>query len=170
MKRVILTLSQFGTILLTAFGGFYTRIAPPQDSLRFWPGYASLVAGVAFILIANVKDKFRSIILWISIILAIACPVLYYVKYQTLTAAYGQSQVICATVYTAKGADYTSKNPGKTREEFIKDFAGQTAEIWTEDSINGARVVLGLSYSAAVAFLAFAVLTGLQKAKPLKAP
>lgn len=168
MKRFILTLSQFGTLLLTAFGGFYSRIAPPEDSLKFWPGYASLVAGIAFILIANVKDKVRSVILWISFVPAIACPALYYVKYQGLVAAYGESPVICGTVYTAKGADYTSKNPGKTREELIKDFAGQTAEIWTEDSINRARLVLGLSYSAAVAFLAFAVLTGLQNAKPPK--
>jgi hypothetical protein len=85
---------------LTAFGGFYTRIAPPQDSLRFWPGYAALVAGVAFILISNVKDSVRSVILWISIIPAVACPALYYMKYQTLTASYGESQVINGTVYT----------------------------------------------------------------------
>jgi len=168
MKRFILTISQFGALLLTAFGGFYSRIAPPEDSLKFWPGYASLVAGVAFILIANVKDRVRSVILWVSIIPAIACPAVYYVKYQSLAAAYGESRIICGTVYTAKGADYASKNPGETREELIRDFAGQTAEIWTEDSINRARVALGLSYSAAVASLAFAVLTGLQNAKPPK--
>ncbi|MGB7283341.1 MAG: hypothetical protein WBE13_13845 [Candidatus Acidiferrum sp.] len=168
MKRFILTLSQFGSLLLTAFGGFYSRIAPPEDSLKFWPGYASLVTGVAFILIANVKNNVRSVILWISIVPAIVCPALYYVKYQSLTATYSESQVICGTVYTAKGVDYTSKNPGKTREELIRDFAGQTAEIWTEDSISRARVVLGLSYSAAIASLAFAVLTGLQNAKPPK--
>jgi len=165
MKRFLLTASQFGTFVLTAFGGFYTRIAPPQDSLKFWPGYASLIAGLAFILIANIKDKVRPAILWISIIPALACPAFYYVKYQRLTAAYGESQVICGTAYTPKGSDYTSKNQGKTKEELIQDFAGQTAEIWTEDSINEAKVVLGLSYSSAVGFLAFAALSGLQQAK-----
>jgi len=169
MKRFILTLSQFGTLLLTAFGGFYTRVAPPQDNLRFWPSYASLVAGIAFILVANVNNKVRSIILWVSVVPAIVCPAIYFMKYQALTATYGQSRVICGTMLTPKGADYTSKNPGISKEDLVKDFAGQTAEIWTEDSINRAQVVLGLAYSAAVASLGFAVLTGLQRAKLAKA-
>lgn len=170
MRNVFLSLSQFATFVMTAFGGFYTRIAPPQDSLRFWPGYASLVAGIVFIIITNIKhDKARFVILWISVLLALAFPTLYYMKYQSLTAAYGGSQVICGTVYTAKGADYTSKHPEKTKEEIIKDFAGQTAEIWTEDSISAARLILGLSYSVAVAFLSFAALTGLEQAKKLTA-
>jgi hypothetical protein len=167
-QSILLTLGQFTTFVMTACGGFYTRIAPPQDDLRFWPGYASLVAGIVFIIIANTKHKARAVILWISVLFALAFPALYYVKYQALTTAYGGSQVICGTVYTSKGADYTSKNPGKTKEEIIKDFAGQTAEIWTEDSINRARLVLGLSYSVAVAFFSFAVLTGLEQAKTPK--
>ena len=126
------------------------------------------MAGLAWILVANIKDRVRSTIFWISLFPAIACPLLYYVKYQSLTAEYGDSRVICGTVYTTKGADYASNNPEKTKEELIEDFAGQTAAIWTEDSINKARVVLGLFYSVAVAFLAFAALIKLQNAKPPK--
>lgn len=105
----------------------------------------------------------RSAILWVSIILFLVCTVFYYMKLQALTVPYGDARVIRGTVYTPKGADYTSKNPGKTTEEIIEDFAGQTEEIWTEGSINSTRLVLGLSYSAAVAFLELAVLACLRK-------
>ncbi len=138
----------------------------PQDDLRFWPGYASLIAGIVFILIANVGDKARSVILWISFIPAIGCPVLYFAEYQARTAPYGDSRVICGMVYTAKGADYASKNPGKSNEDLIRDFAGRTGEIWTDDSINQSRLLLGLSYSAAIGFFGFAALAGLERVKP----
>lgn len=166
LKRLGLTLSQLGTFVLTAFGGFYTRIAPPQDSLRFWPGFVSLVAGIIFIFVTNVRQKVLSVILGFSLVAAVGFPVLYYAAYQNLTAAYAQSQVICGTVYTVKGAEYASKSPGITKAELINAFAGQTAEIWTERSINKARLTLGLLYSLAAASLAFAISTALQKAKP----
>jgi hypothetical protein len=43
MKRFFLTIGQVGTFGLSAFGGFYERIAPPEDNLKFWTGLASLV-------------------------------------------------------------------------------------------------------------------------------
>jgi hypothetical protein len=169
MKRFFLGLSQFGAFTLTAFGGFYTRIAPPQDTLKFWPGYASLVAGIVFLVVANLSKKVRSVIFWISAVLAVIFPISYYVHYQNRTATYGQDRVICGTVYTVKGSEYSARNPGITREELIKDFAGQTAEIWTEDSINKAGVTLGLLYALAVALLGFTVAIKLQDKKPPKA-
>lgn len=164
-KRRFLSAGQFGSVPLTIGGYFYLRIAPPQDALKFWPGYASLVAILAFILVRNAKQRVRSVILWISIAVAMVLPACYYVEYQRLTADYGQSRMICGTVYTIKGADYVSRNPGKTREELIEDFAGKTAEIWTENSLTAARVTLGLLYLVAVASLAFALLTGLEEVK-----
>ena len=170
MKRFIFLLGQVGTLLLSGFGGFYNRIAPPQDRLRFWPGYASIVAGIVFIIvmIAVRSKKARFVILWISIVPTVVCPAIYYNEYLNRTSPYGSARVTCGTVYTSKGSDYSSKHPEETREEIIKDFAGQTAEIWTEESINRSELILGLSYSAALGFLAFSVLTAFQQAKLLK--
>jgi len=167
MKRFFLTIGQVGTFVLSAFGGFYERIAPPQDNLKFWTGLASLVAGLVFIVItiAVHSDKARSIILWISIVPAIAGPISYYEQYLKRTSRYGSSEVITGAVYTSKGSDYTSKHPEKTKEQIVGDFAGQTAEIWTEDSINASRLVLGSFYISAVGFLAFTVLTAFERAK-----
>lgn len=165
MKRGLLTLTQIGAVFLTGFGDFYTRIAPPQDDLRFWSGLASIAAAVVFIIIAAVKDKVPIAILVISAVLTICCPLLYYVNYQALTVPYGRAQLICGTVYTPKGADYVSKNPGETREEIVRDFVGQTGEIWTENSINRSRMILGLSYLAGVASLAFTALVWIERAK-----
>ena len=50
MKKALLTVSQIGSLILTLFGGFYTRIAPPEDAITFWPGFASLLAGVVFLM------------------------------------------------------------------------------------------------------------------------
>jgi hypothetical protein len=126
-----------------------------------------LLAGIVFIVItiAVHSDKARSIILLISIVPAVACPISYYKQYLKRTSRYGSSRVTTGTVYTPKGSDYTSKHPEKTKEQIIGDFAGQTAEIWTEDSIDTSRLVLGLSYISAFGFMAFTVLTAFERAK-----
>lgn len=170
MRRLFITCTQFGSLLLTSFGGFYTRIAPPDDRIKFWTGLASLFGGLLFLGVTNLpprylSGKYRVIVMWTAIIAAAAFPILYISNYDALTERYNEKRVVCGTVYTTKGMQQTSAFPEKTREELIKDFAGQIEEIWTKESINHSRLVLGLSYSTAVGFLAFSALLGLQHLK-----
>ncbi len=165
MKRKILTVSQFGALLLTAFGGFYSNIAPPNDDLKFWPSYASLLAGLVFLACNRLGTTTRRTVMWIAIVFAASLPPYYFSKYQNLTAKYAQSKVICGTQYTARAVEYVAKHPDIGKEELVFAFGGKVKDIWTENSINRARLVLGLIYSGGFAFLALALLTGLQESK-----
>jgi hypothetical protein len=165
LKRKLLTVSQFGAFLLTAFGGFYSNIAPPDDDLRFWPSYASLVAGLAFVACKGLSKTTRRLIMGFAIAFAALFPVYYFAEYQQLTAKYVTSKVICGTQYTTRGAEYVAKYPDISKEDLVFAFGGKVKDIWTENSINRARLVLGLIYSGGFAFLALALLTGLQESK-----
>jgi hypothetical protein len=165
MKRLALTITQFVTLLGSLFGGFYTKIAPPDDSLKFWPSYASLLAGLVFIVYVNLGRKPRTLIVSIAIALAAILPIFYYSRYQSLTENYSSSRVICGTEPTTRAAEYISSHPGISKEKLIFDFGGKTTDIWTEGSINRARLTLGLSYSAGFGFLALVILSTLQRSK-----
>jgi hypothetical protein len=165
MKRTALTLVQLGAWVMTLFGGFYSNIAPPDDNLKFWPSYASMVAGVGFIVYRKLGQKPRTVIVSIAIVIALLFPIFYYWRYQNLTEKYSSSRVICGTEFTRRAAEYISSHPGISKEKLILDFGGKTTDIWTEWSINQARLTLGVIYSAGFGFLALAILSVLQESK-----
>jgi hypothetical protein len=165
MKRTALTFVQFGAWGMTLFGGFYSNIAPPDDSLKFWPSYASMLAGLLFIVYRTLSKNVRRRVVAIAIVFAILLPIFYYWRYQNLTEKYSSLRVICGTDPTNRAAEYLSSHPGISKERLIFDFSGKTTDIWTEASINRARLTLGLSYSGGFGFLALAILSVLQESK-----
>ena len=170
LKRRLVIVSQVGAFLLTAFGGFYSNIAPPDDHLRFFPSYASLVAGLIF-LVSKRFGRATKTIMWFAIVFAIILPLYYFSEYQELTATYNSSRRICGTQYTTRGAAYVSKHPNIGKDDLLFAFGGKVEDIWTENSINRARMILGVIYSAGFGFLALALLAGLQETKkPPHAP
>ncbi len=107
----------------------------------------------------------RRIIVCFAIVFAALLPVYYFAKYQDLTAKYVSSKVICGTQYKPRGAEYVAKRPDISKEDLVFAFGGKVKDIWTENSIKRARLLLGLIYSSGFAFLALALLTGLQESK-----
>lgn len=165
LRRGLLSATQFGALLAAAFGGFYSNIAPPDQVLKFWPPYASFLAGLIFIVSKRFSITAARIIMWVAIAFAVVLPVFYYAKYQELIVTYSGTKLICGTEYTARGQEYVKEHPAKTGEDLMLDFQGQLKDIWTQDSINHAHLKLGLLYSGGFACLALAVLTGLQEFK-----
>ena len=108
--------------------------------------------------------------MWIAIVFAAIAPVYYLSKYQELTVKYQSVMFICGTQYTIQGAAYVNKHPNISKRDLVFDFAGKITDIWTEDSINRDRLLLGVIYSVAVGFLALALLTGLQETKKGSSP
>src|SRR6266852_5748340 len=94
LKKKILTVSQFGGWILTLCGGFFSKIAPPDDSLSFWPSYASLLAGLVFVVYRNLGLAARKRIVWFAVGLAAVLPVYYLSKYQALTAQCGPYRIM----------------------------------------------------------------------------
>jgi len=74
LKRIAWTAGQFVALLFTVCGGLYSKIAPPDDDLKFWPSYASLLA---FLMFLGCKrfGKARRIIMSVAIVFAaiVAC-------------------------------------------------------------------------------------------------
>ena len=103
--------------------------------------------------------------MWAAIVFAALIPIYYFSKYQDLTVTYQSATLICGTQYTIQGAAYARKHPNIPKKDLVFDFGGKVADIWTEDSINRAHLLLGVIYSAGVGFLALALLTGLQESK-----
>src|SRR6185503_2772757 len=111
------------------------------------------------------QPRVQKLIIGISIALAVIGPIFYVWRYQDLTAKYASSRVICGTELTQRASEYKSQNPGISNGQLIFDFGGVTTDVWTESSINRARLTLGLSYSASLGFLALATIIILQKSK-----
>lgn len=85
--------------------------------------------------------------MWIAIVFAAIAPVYYLSKYQELTVKYQSVMFICGTQYTIQGAAYVNKHPNISKRDLVFDFAGKITDIWTEDSINRDRLLLGVIYS-----------------------
>lgn len=169
LRRKLLTVSQFVAFLPTALGGLYSKIAPPDDDLKFWPSYASLLAGLVF-LVCKRFGKPRRIIMWVAIAFAAIVPVYYFVEYRDLVVRYVERKLICGTQYKPRGADYVAQHPNISKKDLVFAFGGELTDIWTEDSINRAHLRLGVIYSGGLAFLALALLTALQEPKEPKEP
>lgn len=165
MNRTTVTTLQVGMWLFTFFGGFYSGIAPPDGSLKLWPSFASILAVLGFFAYMNVGPRVRTLIIGIAIALALIAPIFYVWRYQSLTVKYAGSRVICGTELTKRGSEYKSQHPGISNEQLIFDFIGETTDVWTESSINRARLTLGISYSGGFGFLALASLIMLQMSK-----
>jgi hypothetical protein len=164
-RQRLLLVSQIGSGVLTLFGGFYSRIRPPDDDLRFWPLYASLVAGLAFVIWINLGEKAGKVIMWLAIFLAALLPICYFSEYQTLTVKYNGSRLICGTEYTTQASEFLRINPGVSKEDLVKSAAGKISDVWTDDSIRHARLLLGLTYSTAAGWLMLALFSGLEELK-----
>jgi hypothetical protein len=152
-------------LLLTLFGGFYSHIAPPDDDLKFWPSYGSLLASLTFLVCNSFGKTTRRIVFGVSVFFAVLLPVYYFAKYQDLIGEFGGSKVICGTEYTARGREFSVRHPDISKDDLLFHFAGKAKDVWTEESVNGVRLLLGLIYSGGLAFLALTLLTGLQESK-----
>ena len=164
MNPATVTTLQVGLWFLTFFGGFYSGIAPPDNSLKFWPSHGSLLALLGFIIYMHVGSRLQKSIIGIAIALALIGPIFYVWRYQDLTVTYASSRVICGTELTPRASEYKSQM-GISNAQLLFDFAGVTTDVWTESSITRARLILGLSYSAGLSFLALASLIMFQMSK-----
>jgi hypothetical protein len=165
VKDLLATLCQFGAILLTAFGGFYRNIAPPDDQLKFWPSYGSLLAGLVFLVCIKLGQTTRRVAFLIAVIFAAILPAWYFVEYQNDVRTYATTKKICGTHYTERGGQFAAAHGDISKDALLFAFGGKAEDIWTEESINIVRLRLGFIYSYGLAFFALALLTALQESK-----
>ena len=170
MALSISDVSQAGIALLSLFGGFPKKVAPPERAAWRWTGLASIIAGCAFLsvkLLAHMSTNHVAARVWgviaiFSILVCIGLCFSYVMSLQGLTVDYNGEPRIAGTVYTDAAKDYLTKNKDSTREQTLFDFAGVTGNVWTADSLARSRLILGAKYSLMIALLAFGLNLGIE--------
>lgn len=172
MKKTLLGLSQFAIFFMGLFGGFLTRIAPPEDAARFWTGFATLLVGFIFLLI---KIESRSLdsparisrfsrVVFVALGTAVVSFVTYQWFYQTRTVPYAGRVSVIGSQLTTYG-EQVKQAKRLSNGELLESNAGNPQGIWTEESIVGSRMLLGCLYAASVGLAALVLITGCEIVK-----
>lgn len=89
-----------------------------------------------------------------------------FFRYQQLTlawtATYNGEKVVVGTDFTRQGRAYADANPKISTEELIFNFAGKTGQIWTQESIDGRRLVLAAIYVSCLPLFTICLIALLQ--------
>jgi peptidoglycan-associated lipoprotein len=157
-----------GLCVATAFGGFVSRIAPPEGLTKFWVPFASVIAGLAFLsvkLIAHTSGKPTSlwtVVEFIFIVLTIGLFIVYYSVFQALTFEYTGQTRIAGIKHTAHATNYFANHQTLDRAQLLGDYAGNIENVWTPGSLICSRLLLGATYCLFVACLAFTLYLGVE--------
>ena len=96
------------------------------------------------------------------LVLAVAA----FFRYQQLTIAwtenYNGDKVVTGSVYTEPAQNLLKENPRMSRNDLLVNFAGETENIWTRESINNRRLILAATYIICLPLFTICLLTVLQ--------
>jgi hypothetical protein len=155
-------------VLFAAFGGFLGGIAPPQDAdAKYAVGISSFLALIILLWIAAVSKT--SLSRWWTtlalVLLVIAAIAAYGYKrdYDALAFEYppGKRTVehIAGMDLTPRAAEKMREDPTLSNSQLLTKFGGlpSVGKVWTENSIERARMRLTVGYVVLVLSLAGAV-------------
>jgi hypothetical protein len=155
-------------VLFAAFGGFLAGVAPPQAAdAGFAVGLSSFLALILLFGIAALsKAKRRRP--WIAVAgvlfcLSIAAGIFYWSNLTNLTYEYPPGSKtadhIAGTDFTERARNYRDIHQGTSKSQIVAKFGGlaNVNQVWSEESINGARTRLIASYAILVVAIAGAL-------------
>lgn len=159
-------IAQLGTWVLGIVSGFVVapQLGGPEEEASVWK-LAQFVVNILVILMFIATSRFDSkdhLKHWI--IATIATLLLGLAAY----FSYLNQQGSCTCKYYAKTVLIGThlNNPEKEGEipceELLKDHTGAVEEIWTKESINRCRLVLGMSYILTIPMFAICLISALQ--------
>jgi hypothetical protein len=160
------------TFLFAMFGGFLTTIAPPEETeAKFAVGLSSFSALIVLLFIAVFvkkwqQKKYQKI--WLGVatfafILAITSAFFYRSYLNQLTFPYPpentKAEWVRGTELTPLAKEYQASLPAITPAELVANFGGMGNRelVWTQDSINRAKLILLVNYTLLVTSLALTV-------------
>jgi outer membrane protein OmpA-like peptidoglycan-associated protein len=154
---------QLGVSVLSLFGGFPKKIAPPERAVIVWTGAASLLATIAILAVkifGLMSSGSSSKILWIILALcslaasALSC-FLYVSSRQTRIADYSGTSRIIGTEYTEEAKKHLQSSVNLSNEELLFDFGGRAGKVWTAPSLKRSQRILAIEYALFIACFAF---------------
>lgn len=161
---------QISITVLSLFGGFPKKIAPPDRRRWLWTGLASLIAAIGFfaVKLSNAggwTPETRTAMVRAAYVLLGLLAVLcfaYVWALRTRTAEYAKTFVIVGSKLTLPGEAYKEKNPNATQAQLLLEFGGKTEAIWTPQSVARARFILLVEYALVIALLALSFNLGIE--------
>jgi hypothetical protein len=172
VRTILLSLSQGAIFFMGLFGGFLRQIAPPEQEGEFWAGLATLIAGVVFLLVRltskgldrSLRERrfYRLALLTLPISIVLLAG--YHGLFEVRTASYPPDRKIIGGELTERGRKI-KETKNLSNEELLHFNAGNPQGVWTEQSINASRMMLGSVYSLSVALFALGLIGGCQGLK-----
>ena len=127
--------------------------ASPGDEkiwLRLAQFVITVVIGLIFIAAQKWRQKHHAKWWWTFSLGCLVFAVSAFFCYQRFmdawTVNYAGQRVVIGSVFTAHGKKYAEQNPSLSRYWLLMDAAGAPEDLWTRESINRRRLVLGATY------------------------
>lgn len=170
MSLSITDVGQASVGILSLFGGFLKKVAPPDRQAWLWTGSASFTAAIVFLvvkLLSSAGWSYNTFTLFVRVeyVLFGACLILlfaYIWTFRARTIRFANTLRIAGKELTPAAKTYLNDHPNDNREQLINAFAGDADLIWTSDSLRKSRFALASEYAALIALLAFSINLGLE--------
>jgi predicted membrane channel-forming protein YqfA (hemolysin III family) len=172
LRKEWAAMSQVAAWFLTLIGGF---LLPPAIGLtkedsdawrRFGAFILTVTVGLLFLASRRWKTKPFGVKWTVASVIFLLLAATSFVEYQWLsderTCLYQGQKVVIGTQYTIQGLHHVQANPGISCVTLFEDFTGKADDIWTTNSINHSRILLGTTYIVALPLFAMCVVALVQ--------
>lgn len=170
-------LTQLAVFIIGIVGGFL--IPPPagisetEDTGWLRLGQFVITVTVGVIFLANLGSRKRNIRRWwivstCFLIMAVMSFFLYKHLTYRWTCTYFGDTVVVGSQHTQMGKHYVEQNPDISCRQLLVDFAGGTDKIWTKDSIDRNRWILGVTYISCIPLFALCIIALLNGFRHIK--
>ena len=148
--------AQFVVFIFGILGSFL--LPPPgwattsgdQRVVRLGQFIVAVLVGLILLLVQRWNKKqhvSRWVLLTVTFLaLAIAAFFAYQHLLDTRTCRYAGQTVVIGTRYAEQVKSYLNENPNSTCSSLLEDFAGESEDIWTRESIDCSRYILAGIY------------------------
>jgi len=157
---------QFGAWVLGIVAGFVIapKMGGPETEQSIW-NLAQFMVNILVILMLIFTIKYGQkshlkgwmIVTAVTLLLGLIAYFSYMNKQGSCTCKYYSRTVLAGTQLSRP-----DKEGAIPCEELLKSHAGAVEEIWTKDSINHCRLMLGISYVSTVPLFAICLISALQ--------
>jgi FtsH-binding integral membrane protein len=156
------------TFLFTMFGGFFIKVAPPEEvDAGFAVGIASFCVLIALLFVSSMKPSRRKkhTNTWLKIagfaaLVGVTAGCVYKYSLDRLTFAWPpdskNQRFVAGSVLTPRAQVYQREHPAEGNSEMVADFGGITQRelVWTASSIEQAKALMLGTYLLMVLGLA----------------
>ena len=99
------------------------------------------------------------VFVWLAIIL---CIVYVLTRFARTITYEGTTKLAGSPAEYRQDVVNDPQNAGKTRDDLVRDAAGQVGDVWTAEALNKSRRTLGIEYTAFISLLALGLYLGIE--------